>query len=130
MKAAGTFEVNLQPIEPYAQGKEGTSLNRMSIDKTFKGDLEAVSVGEMVGAMTSVKGSAGYVAIEQVTGTLAGKAGTFVLQHFATMGGGENRQFIEVIPDSGTGELTGLSGAMEIIVESGQHAYVFTYEQA
>ncbi len=127
MEAKGPFQVDLKPLDSYASGVEGTNLGRMSIDKTFTGDLDAVSQGAMLSAMTSVKGSAGYVAIEQVQGTLAGKKGTFVLQHFATMAGGEQRQIIEVVPDSGTGELVGLSGEMEIIIEEGGHFYAFNY---
>ncbi len=128
MKATGEFEVAMKPIEPYAKGKEGTTLGRMSIDKTFTGDLAGTSQGEMLSAMTPVKGSAGYVAIEQVDGTLAGKTGTFALQHFGTMAGADSRLILEVVPDSGTGSLVGLSGSMEIINEAGQHSYAFTYE--
>ena len=127
MKATGEFEADLKPIESYAQGKEGTLLGRMSIDKTFSGDLEGTSQGEMLTAMAVVKGSAGYVAMEQVDGKLAGKEGTFALQHFGTMWNGENRLIVEVVPDSGTGQLAGLSGAMEIIIEAGKHTYLFTY---
>ena len=128
MNATGKFEVILKPIESYAQGREGTVLGRMSIDKTFQGDLEATSQGEMLSAMTAVKGSAGYVAMEQVIGKLSGKEGSFALQHFGAMGKGESRLIVEVVPDSGTGELAGLSGTMEIINEAGKHRYVFTYE--
>ncbi len=127
MKATGEFNVDIKPIASYAQGKEGVNLARMSIDKTLSGDLEGRSVGEMLSAMTPVKGSAGYVAIEQVEGTLAGKAGTFVLQHFATMANGENRQIIEVVPNSGTGALEGLSGTFEIIIKDGKHYYEMLY---
>lgn len=110
MKIAGTFEVNLNPLDFYAQGMDGINLGRMSIDKKFDGDLDARSKGEMLSAMTSVKGSAGYVAIEQVSGTLSGRKGSFVLQHFGTMKQGSNRLVLEVVPDSGTGELSGLAG--------------------
>ncbi len=127
MKATGEFEVDLKPIEPYATGQEGINLARMSIDKKFRGDLKGTSVGEMLSAMTTKKGSAGYVAIEQVDGTLADRSGTFVLQHFATMANGESRQIIEVVPDSGTGELAGISGTLEIIIKDGKHFYEFTY---
>ena len=127
MEAKGDFKVDLKPLENYAEGKEGTTLGRMSIDKTFTGDLEAESQGAMLSAMTAVPGSAGYVAIEQVSGTLDGRSGTFVLQHFATMADGAQRQIIEVVPNSATGELAGLSGKMEIIIEAGQHSYVFDY---
>lgn len=128
MKVSGKFEVKLNPIDSYAEGKHGISLNRMSIDKTFHGELNASSKGEMLSAMTPVKGSAGYVAIEQVSGKLAGKKGSFVLQHFGIMDKGEDRLILEVVPDSGSGELEGLSGTMAIIIEDGKHLYEFEYE--
>lgn len=128
MKISGTFTVQLQPIDPYAEGQHGVALNRMSIDKEFQGELSAISKGEMLAAMTPVKGSAGYVAIEQVSGTLSRKSGSFVLQHFGTMNKGKDRLILEVVPDSGTDELTGLSGHMTINIESGQHFYEFDYE--
>ena len=128
MKAKGEFDVALKPIESYAAGKDGINLGRMSIDKSFRGDLEASSQGEMLSAMTSVKGSAGYVAIEQVTGNLAGRSGSFVLQHFGIMVAGDSRLVLEVVPDSGSDELSGLSGMMNIIIEAGKHFYEFDYE--
>jgi len=128
MKASGEFQVKLQPMDFYAKGAEGINFGRMSIDKTFSGPLEAVSKGEMLSAMTPTKGSAGYVAIEHVTGSLSGKNGSFVLQHFGIMNQGKNRLVLEVIPESGTGDLTGLSGKMLIKVEGGKHLYEFEYE--
>lgn len=128
MRATGEFDVNLQPLEPYAQGSEGIKLSRLSIDKTFTGDLMATSRGEMLSAVTTVAGSAGYVAIEQVAGTLHGKSGSFVLQHSGTMARGESQLVLEVVPDSGAGELAGLSGSMNIRIEDGKHFYVFEYE--
>jgi hypothetical protein len=128
MKINGSFEINLSPLENYAPGKDEIKLGRMSIDKTFSGELSATSKGEMLSAMTPVEGSAGYVAIEQVTGALSGKQGSFVLQHFGTMNRGENRLILEVLPDSGTGELTGLIGTMEINIKDGQHFYNFDYQ--
>ncbi|MFD2533087.1 DUF3224 domain-containing protein [Gracilimonas halophila] len=128
MKISGEFEVKLNPIDGNAEGRDGVTLNRMSIDKTFLGDLNAVSKGEMLSAMTSVKGSASYVAIEQVRGTLNGKKGSFVLQHYGVMDKGEDRLILEVVPDSGTGELEGLSGEMQIIIDDGKHFYEFDYE--
>lgn len=127
MKASGTFEVNLQPLDNYATGTEGVSLGRMSINKTFHGDLEAKSVGEMLTALTPVEGSAGYVAIEQVSGVLRGKKGTFVLQHFGISEPEAQRLTLEVVPDSGTGKLAGLAGQMAILIEDGQHLYEFEY---
>ena len=99
----------------------------MSIDKQFHGDLEAVSKGTMLTAMTAVKGSAGYVAIEHVTGTLAGRAGSFALQHTGTMTRGAPQLGVNVVPDSGTEELAGLAGNMKIIIEGGKHSYEFEY---
>ena len=127
MIATGTFEVTLKPMESYAKGREDTSLGRMSIDKTFQGDLEAQSQGEMLTAMTPTEGSAGYVAIEQVNGTLHGKKGTFVLQHFGITNASGQRLVLEVVPDSGSGELVGLVGIMTIQNEGGQHSYLFDY---
>lgn len=128
MKITGKFDVKTNPIEGYASGKDGVSLNRMSIDKTFHGELNATSKGEMLAAMSPVKGSAGYVAIEQVSGELSGKNGSFVLQHFGTMDKGKERLILEVVPDSATGELEGLTGSMKIIREDGKHFYEFDYQ--
>lgn len=128
MQIRGEFEVKLNPIESYAKGSNGVKLGRMSIDKTFRGELSATSKGEMLSAMTSVKGSAGYVAIEQVTGMLSGKKGSFVLQHFGIMDKGKDRLILEVVPDSGEGDLIGLTGKMEINIEAGKHYYNFDFE--
>lgn len=130
MKIRGTFEVSLNPLSCYAQGEAGVKLGRMSIDKRFTGELSASSKGEMLSAMTPVQGSAGYVAIEQVCGTLSGKQGRFVLQHFGTMNRGQDRLILEVVPDSGTDELSNLTGRMTITIEGGQHYYEFEYELA
>ncbi|MBT8071634.1 MAG: DUF3224 domain-containing protein [Xanthomonadales bacterium] len=130
MKVTGKFEVELNPLETYAQGKDEINLGRMSIDKTFSGELEASSCGEMLTAMTPVQGSAGYVAIEQVSGSLSGKRGSFVLQHFGIMNMGSDRLLLEVVPGSGTDQLSGLSGEMAIRIEDGQHYYDFEFELA
>ena len=103
------------------------SIGRMSIDKQFQGDLEATSKGQMLSAMSSVKGSAGYVAMEKVNGTLMGRSGSFVLQHNGTMNRGVPQLIVSVVPDSGTDQLTGLSGVLEIIIEGGKHSYDFEY---
>lgn len=102
-------------------------LGRLSIGKQFQGDLEATSKGEMLTAGTPVKGSAGYVAIELVTGKLHGRSGSFVLQHTGTMDRGEPSLTVTVVPDSGTEELTGLSGKMAINIADGKHSYQFEY---
>jgi hypothetical protein len=128
MKVTGEFSISLKPIVAYAEGQAGINLGRMSIDKTFSGDLTATSKGEMLSALTPTKGSAGYVAIEQVVGNLSGKSGTFVLQHFGTMDKGKDRLILEVVPDSGTAELQGLSGKMAIIIKDGKHFYEFEYD--
>jgi hypothetical protein len=128
--AKGPFDVKLNP-QPLAieDDGEGAARGRMSIDKQFHGDLEATSKGEMLTAMSSMQGSAGYVAIEKVAGTLGGRAGTFALQHSATMTRGEPALRIIVVPDSGTGELAGLAGSMKIVIaEGGKHFYEFEYE--
>jgi hypothetical protein len=123
--ASGTFEVKVTPEGP--ADKPDASLSRMSLDKQFHGDLEATSKGLMLGAGTSVKGSAGYVAIERVTGKLRGKAGSFTLQHSGTMTRGALQLSVTVVPDSGTGELEGLTGKMTINVANGKHSYEFDY---
>jgi len=124
--ATGPFDVKLTPLDP-AFKTEDTSIARMSIDKQFHGDLEAISKGEMLSAGTSVKGSAGYVAIERVSGSLHGRTGSFILQHNATMTRGTPQLNIIVVPDSGTGQLQGLTGTMNIIITNGKHSYDFAY---
>jgi hypothetical protein len=128
-RASGAFEVELKP-QPLAHGSEALLLGRRTIDKRFHGDLEATSQGEMLSAGTAVKGSAGYVAIERVTGTLHGRAGSFVLQHSATMNRGAPQLSITVVPDSGTDQLVGLTGTMLIHIADGKHSYDFDYTLA
>ena len=125
-RAAGTFEVKLTP-QASDEEPQGSTLARLSIDKQFHGDLEATSKGEMLSAGTRVQGSAGYVAIERVAGTLHGRRGSFVLQHSGTMTRGAPQLTVHVVPDSGTGELAGLVGTMTILVEPGRHAYELHY---
>jgi hypothetical protein len=124
--ASGAFEVKLTPQGTDEKAERGT-LGRMSIDKQFHGDLEATSKGEMLTAGTNVKGSAGYVAIERVTGALHGSGGTFLLQHSGTMTRGAPQLTITVVPDSGTGDLVGLAGKMVITIVDGKHSYDFDY---
>jgi len=128
-RAGGTFDVKLTP-QATDDSAEGATLGRMSIDKQFHGDLEATSKGEMLTAGTSVKGSAGYVAIERVSGTLHGRSGTFALQHSGTMTRGAPQLTITVVPDSGTGQLAGLAGKMTIDIADGKHSYDFEYTLA
>ncbi len=115
-KESGSFEVKLTP-QPLADTESGKLLGRMSIVKEFTGGLQATSRGEMLTALTGVEGSAGYVAIERVTGTLGGKKGSFVLQHHGLMKRGTQQLTITVVPDSGTEELKGLEGKMDIKIE-------------
>jgi hypothetical protein len=125
LHAKGPFDVKISP-QADAELPQGV-LARMSIDKQLHGDLEASSKGEMLTAGTAVKGSAGYVALEQVTGTLNGRKGSFVLQHSATMDRGMPHLSITVVPDSGTDQLSGLAGSMNIIITEGKHSYDFEY---
>jgi hypothetical protein len=123
-KATGSFEVRIVP----QTDREIPMLARMTIDKTFQGDLEATTQGQMLSAGTSIPNSAGYVAIERVEGSLRGKTGSFVLQHSATMNRGQPSLIINVVPDSGTDELTGLSGTLTINRADGKHSYDFDYD--
>jgi hypothetical protein len=126
--ASGPFDVKLSPQKPDSEVAQAANLGRMTVDKQYHGDLEATSKGEMIATQTEVKGSAGYVAMERVTGTLKGKKGSFVLQHSATMTRGVPNLSIIVVPDSGTGELKGISGKMNIIIApDGKHSYEFDY---
>ena len=121
------FEVKMSPQAPDA-GSEDTTLGRLLIDKQFHGDLEASSKGQMLGARTAIEDSAGYVAIERVSGTLQGRSGTFVLQHSGTMTRGAQQLVVTVVPDSGTDQLAGLEGKMAIKIADGKHYYEFEYE--
>jgi hypothetical protein len=125
--AQGTFEVRLEREPPYDVA-DGVSLGRSTIHKRFEGDLEGTSTGQMLAVLTPVEGSAAYVAIERVIGRLAGRSGTFVLQHSGAMTQGERQLRVDVAPDSGTGELQGLRGRMTIEIAGGQHFYRFDYE--
>ncbi len=125
-RATGTFEVKLTP-QAQEEKPEDAPLGRMLIDKQFHGDLEGTSKGQMLSAMTAVKGSGVYVAIEMISGTLHGRKGTFILHHTGVMTRNMPQLSVTVVPDSGTGELTGLSGKMNIIIADGKHSYEFDY---
>jgi hypothetical protein len=125
-RASGRFDVNVKPL-PADEYADGAVLGRMSLDKQFHGDLHGTSKGQMLTGMGSVKGSAGYVAIERVTGTLHGRDGSFILQHTGTMNRGAPSLVIAVVPDSGTDGLAGLSGTMTIDIAGGNHSYTFDY---
>lgn len=123
IKATGPFDVNMTPASA-----ADAAVGRFTLDKKYHGDLEVAATGEMLTGMTTTKGSAGYVAIEKVTGKLAGHTGTFHLQHTGVMNRGAPSLTITVVPDSGTGELTGLTGTMTISIASdGTHYYTFEY---
>lgn len=124
--AKGSFTVEMKP-QSDADTVDGVSLGRMSLDKKFEGDLVATGKGEMLTALTPVKGSAGYVAIERVTGTLHGRTGSFVFQHTGTMNQGAQQLSITVVPGSGTGALAGLAGTFRLNVVDGKHLYEFEY---
>lgn len=126
--ASGPFEVKIAPQPADNPQAQAAGVGRMSLDKRFHGDLEATSSGEMLAFRTTIADSAGYVAIERVQGSLHGRSGSFALQHSSTMERGAQRQNIIVIPDSGTGGLTGLSGSMTIVIAAGgAHSYEFDY---
>ena len=126
LRAKGPFEVKLTP-QPADQRSDSSAPGRLLIDKQFHGDLEATSKGQMLTASGNVQGSAGYVAIEKVTGTLHGRSGSFVLQHSGTMTRGAPQLTITLVPDSGTGQLIGLTGKMAIEITGGKHSYDFQY---
>jgi hypothetical protein len=127
-RAVGTFEVKVTP-QALGDGADA-DVGRMTLDKQFHGDLEGTSKGQMLAASTSVKGSAGYVAMEKVTATLKGRSGSFVLQHSGTMTRGAPQLTVSVVPDSGTGQLVGLAGTMTIKIADGKHSYDFEYTLA
>jgi hypothetical protein len=124
--ATGTFDVKLLPLA--ADAHEGKSpISRMSNDKVFHGDIEGSSQGQMLMLGTAVQGSAAYVSIEMITGTLQGRSGSFALQHNGIMTRGAGQLAITVVPDSGTGELVGLSGTFNIRIEDRVHYYDLDY---
>ncbi len=126
LTAKGAFDVKVAPIAS-TDHPGGTTLGRFSLDKIFHGDLEGTGTGEMLTAGTAVKGSAGYVAIERVEGALAGRKGTFVLQHTGSMSAGGQSLTVAVVPDSGTGELTGIAGTLAIEIDGKAHFYRLDY---
>lgn len=125
--ARGTFEVKVTPQKPDSKEAETANLERLSIDKEFHGDLEGTSTGEMLASRGEVKGSGGYVAMERVNATLAGRKGTFVLQHSGTMTHNTPQMSVTVVPDSGAGDLAEIAGSMTIKIEDGKHFYDFEY---
>ncbi len=127
--SAGPFDVKMNP-QPTDAAAAGDTIGRMLLDKKYHGSLDATGKGQMLAMRTPVEGSAGYVAMELVVGKLDGRSGSFVLQHSGTMNRGAALLLLGVVPDSGTGELVGLSGNMEIIIAEGRHSYRFEYNIA
>ena len=125
-RATGPFSVSMKPASEAKEGR--TAMGRMLLEKQYFGDLDADGKGEMLTAVTDTKGSAAYVAIERVTGTLRGRKGSFVIQHTGTMSGGAQQLMINIVPDSGTGELTGISGKLAIRMVEREHFYDLDYE--
>lgn len=121
-KATGTFEITMMP-----QDDGNASMGRFQFEKTFAGDMTGTSIGQMLSHRSSVEGSAGYVAMEKLTITVEGKSGSFYAQHTGTMQAGDQSASITIVPDSGTDQLTGISGSMAIEVVNGQHFYTLTY---
>jgi len=125
--ARGEFDVKMTPVS-LAGPAEDATLGRFSIEKEYRGDLVGSGRGQMLTAMTEVEGSAAYVAIERVTGVLEGREGSFALQHRGEMNRGEQDLYVNVVPDSGTGLLAGITGVLQIIVEGKEHRYDLAYK--
>ncbi|MYB43606.1 MAG: DUF3224 domain-containing protein [Acidimicrobiia bacterium] len=125
--ARGPMDVNIEAEPPYLE-QDGLKLNRNIGHKEFSGDMVGVSNMEMISALTGTPGSAGYVAIEHFTGSVAGRTGSLVLQHSGVMNRGDARLTVTIVPDSGTGGLAGISGTLEIHSDEGRHSYVLHYE--
>ncbi len=126
MHASGPFDVKLTP-QAFEDATGGAAIGRLALDKRFHGELDATSKGQMLAHRTHVDGSAGYVAMEVVSGILHGRNGTFVLQHSGTMTRGDAQLTLTVVPDSGADQLIGLAGTMAIIIADGKHSYAFDY---
>lgn len=125
-RAAGSFSVSMNPAAPTERAGR-TTLGRMLLEKQYFGDFDGTGKGEMLTAVTDTKGSASYVAIEQVTGVLLGRSGSFVVHHAGTMSGGVDQLEIAIVPDSGTEELTGIAGKLTLKVVEGEHRYELEY---
>jgi hypothetical protein len=124
--AKGTFEVTITP-QPYQEGVGDASVGRMALVKVFTGEFNGTAIGQMLAYRSSVEGSAGYVAMDKVQGTLNGRKGSFVMQHNGTMNRGEPQLSIKIVADSGTDDLTGIAGEMLINIDQGKHFYEFSY---
>ncbi|MXZ53008.1 MAG: DUF3224 domain-containing protein [Acidimicrobiaceae bacterium] len=126
--ARGLLNVTMEAEPPFLN-QDGNKLNRTIVRKEFSGDMAGASEAQMLAAYTGTPGSAGYVAIEHFIGSVAGKSGSLVLQHSGIMAKGEAELLVTIVPDSGTAELTGILGTLEIDSSDGKHTYVLTYEQ-
>jgi hypothetical protein len=122
MRATGTFTTTFEPLP-----SDDETIGRMRVHKVIEGDLAGTGRAEMMSVGTAVEGSAGYVAIDRISGVLDGRTGTFVLQHYGLMARGEGTLTVTVVPDSGTAELTGLTGVFAITNADGVHSYAFDY---
>lgn len=128
MEVRGEFEVTMTPVATEGEGPD-PPIGLIRLDKKYRGPLSGSSQGQMLAHRTAVAGSAGYTAMEKVTGSLDGKSGSFMLLHFGEMTKGTPTKWgVSVVPDSGTDELAGLKGEMEIVIEGGKHEYVLRYE--
>ena len=125
--ARGPMDVDIQPEPPFLD-ESGVTLSRNAVSKTFHGDMAGTSEAQMIAAFTATPGSAGYVAIEHFTGSVEGKSGSFVLQHSGVMNRGDAQLTVTIVPDSGSGDLTGISGTLEIDNADGKHSYVLNYD--
>ena len=128
-QAKGEFDVERRN-EPGCDMGGGASAGHYRFDKQFHGELEAVSVVHMLAVGTDVPGSAAYVAVERVAGTLQGRTGSFFLLHTGLMNRGVASLSLAIVPDSGAGELVGISGRMAIDIAGGKHFYTLDYEIA
>ncbi|MES1196616.1 MAG: DUF3224 domain-containing protein [Steroidobacter sp.] len=124
--AKGTFEVTITP-QPYHEGVGDAAVGRMAIAKVFSGEMTGTGIGQMLAFRSSVQGSAGYVAMEKVQGTLNGRNGSFIMQHNGSMNRGEPQLSIKIVADSGADQLTGIAGEMLLNIEQGKHFYEFRY---
>ena len=125
--ARGLLDVNIEAEPPFLE-QDGLKLNRSVVRKEFSGDMVGTSEAQMIAAFTGTPGSAGYVAVEHFTGSVGGKSGSFVLQHSGVMNKGDAQLTVTIVPDSGTGELGGISGTLDIDNDEGQHSYILDYE--
>lgn len=128
-RISGFFEVSLKPLQ-MDEDLATQLIARMSIDKQYRGDLEATGKGQMLTGGSSIRNSAAYVAIERVTGSLKGRKGAFTLVHTGLMNRGSPSLVITIVPDSGTEQLEGIKGTMTINIDAGKHSYQLDYALA